>query len=168
MLVRTVDLSDSAKDDAKVYISKESYDFLRNSNLYGGEVILPNVGSVGSVYMMPDDLYPKMSLAPNAIMFRTKTNNRFFYYFFSGFVGNKILCDMAQATTLAKFNKTDLRSAKVLVPPAEEQDRIVEYLDNKCKPIDNAIEKSKLQIEKLKQYKQSLITEVVTGKRKVC
>ena len=167
MLVRTVDLSEKGKEDSKVYISKESYDFLRNSNLYGGEVILPNVGSVGSVYMMPYNLYPHMSLAPNAIMFRTKYNNKFYYYFFKGFVGNKILTDLAQATTLAKFNKTDLRAVKVFVPPIEEQNTIVAYLDEKCEPIDKAIDNVQHQIDTLKEYKQSLITEVITGKRKV-
>ena len=66
----------------KVYINKHSYNFLKNSNLFGGEVILPNIGSVGDVYIMPENLYEHMSLAPNSIMLKTKYSNKYFYYYF--------------------------------------------------------------------------------------
>lgn len=47
-------------------------------------------------------------------------------------------------------------------PPIEEQERIVEYLGMKCSQVDDLIANVQAQIEKLKAYKQSLITEVVT------
>ena len=47
-------------------------------------------------------------------------------------------------------------------PPLEEQQKIAEYLDKKCGEIDRVIETEKLVIEKLKEYKQSIITEAVT------
>lgn len=59
MLVRTTDLANSSRSTEKVYISKESYDFLNNSNLFGGEIILPNIGSIGDAYLVPSDLYKK-------------------------------------------------------------------------------------------------------------
>lgn len=64
MLIRTADLSNKNKDIPRVYVSKRSYRFLSNSNLFGGEIILPNVGSVGDVYVVPDDFYDKMTLGP--------------------------------------------------------------------------------------------------------
>lgn len=51
--------------------------------------------------------------------------------------------------------------------PQNEQDEIANYLDKKCKSIDSSISKAQHQVELLQEYKQSLITEVVTGKRKV-
>ena len=48
-----------------------------------------------------------------------------------------------------------------------EQQVIVNYLDQKTKEIDIAIEKIKAQIDKLKEAKQSLISEAVTGKIKI-
>lgn len=48
------------------------------------------------------------------------------------------------------------------VPPIEEQRRIGEYLDSKCTQIDALISNAQQQIEKLKAYKQSVITETVT------
>lgn len=47
-------------------------------------------------------------------------------------------------------------------PPIHEQQRIADYLDKKCGEIDKVIETEKSVIEKLKEYKQSIITEAVT------
>lgn len=54
------------------------------------------------------------------------------------------------------------------VPPLSEQEEIVEYIDRKIKPIDASIAKAKREIELLRELKQSVITEAVTGKIKVC
>lgn len=61
-----------------------------------------------------------------------------------------------------------IRNMKVVVPSYVEQEDIVDYLDRKCSSLDNSISKAQHQVDLLQEYKQSLITEVVTGKRKVC
>ena len=53
------------------------------------------------------------------------------------------------------------------VPPLSEQQSIADYLDQKCSEIDELISIKQQKIEKLKDYKKSLIFECVTGKRKV-
>lgn len=53
------------------------------------------------------------------------------------------------------------------VPPLNEQQSIADYLDQKCSEIDELISIKQQKIEKLKDYKKSLIFECVTGKRKV-
>ena len=162
MLVRTTDLANPDINEGRVYISKESYTFLSNSNLFGGEVILPNVGSVGSVYMVPQNLYERMSLAPNSIMFKTKYSDRFYFYYFLSFPGNKTLVDLAQSTTLAKFNKTDLRAIRVLFPSPSEQKSIADYLDTECKKIDDLIAKEEKMVSLLEEARQSIIAKAIT------
>jgi len=61
----------------------------------------------------------------------------------------------------------DLRWKKIAellftIPPLKTQQRIADYLDEKCVEIDATIAKQKENIEKLKAYKQSLISETVT------
>lgn len=56
----------------------------------------------------------------------------------------------------------DFANTKLPVPPLETQQKIADYLDEKCGEIDKTIEKQKESIEKLKAYKQSLISETVT------
>lgn len=51
---------------------------------------------------------------------------------------------------------------KCQVPPLEQQEKIVSYLDRKCAEIDAIIAKQQKIIEKLKEYKLSVITEAVT------
>ena len=58
-------------------------------------------------------------------------------------------------------------SLKYAYPPKETQQRIASYLDKKCSKIEETIQNQQLVIEKLKAYKQSLITEAVTGKVKI-
>ncbi len=58
----------------------------------------------------------------------------------------------------------DFSSLLIPLPPLEEQKEIADYLDKKCEDIDKAISIKQGLIEKLNEYKKSLIFEVVTGK----
>lgn len=169
MLVRTADLSKKNDNIQKVYVSKSAYRFLSNSNLFGGEIILPNIGaSIGDVYLVPNNLYEKMTLAPNSIMIKTLYNDSFIYYYFASASGRKSLELIGLAAAQGKFNKTELRKLRVPIPPIAEQQEIVNYIERETAKVDAAIGKAERQIALLQELRQSVITEVVTGKRKVC
>ncbi|MFM7468124.1 MAG: restriction endonuclease subunit S, partial [Vampirovibrionales bacterium] len=55
-----------------------------------------------------------------------------------------------------------IKQILILVPPLPEQEAIARYLDDKCALVDATVEKEKLAIAKLKEYKQAIITEAVT------
>ena len=166
-LIRTADVSGKSHELKPVYISKESYDFLSGSNLYGGELLLPNIGaSVGDVYIVPR-LYERMSLAPNAIMVKNSSCDKFYFYFFSCDSGRLALEDIAESTAQPKFNKTDFRNLRLPAPATEEQQAIANYLDEKCAAIDAMVAEKEALIADLEAYKKSLIFEVVTGKCEV-
>ena len=57
--------------------------------------------------------------------------------------------------------------SQIIYAPYEEQIKIADFLDKKCNVIDSAISKKEQLIEKLEEYKKSLIYECVTGKREV-
>lgn len=61
----------------------------------------------------------------------------------------------------------EVKKILVLFPPLNEQEEIVKYLDYKCSQIDNIIEEKQSLLEKLEEYKKSLIYEYVTGKKQV-
>lgn len=166
VLVRTVDLSNSQKKE-KVYVSKESYEFLSNSNLFGGEIILPNIGaSIGKVFIF-EPFYDNSTLGPNSIMVNMKGNNRYFYYLFLSSLLNQKIKILDNSSAQEKFNKTQFRQLSIVNPPKEEQDEIAGYLDERCNYIDNIISKKEEIILNLGEYKKSLIYEYVTGKREV-
>ena len=56
----------------------------------------------------------------------------------------------------------ELKSIFIPLPPLPEQQRIADYLDKQCSIMDKLAEILQQQIEKLKEYKQSVITEAVT------
>ena len=70
-------------------------------------------------------------------------------------------------STQMNLNVDRVASIKIPLPPLSEQQQIVEYLDEQTQLIDNTISIEEKRIELLKEYRQSLISEVVTGKRKV-
>lgn len=61
-----------------------------------------------------------------------------------------------------RVSANDILGRYVAFPPLQERNRIVRHLDSKLKQIDTLVANQQVQIEKLKEYKQSIITEAVT------
>ena len=61
----------------------------------------------------------------------------------------------------------NMKKIIIPVPPIENQQKIADYLDKKCKEIEEIIAEKQSQIETLESYKKSLIYEYVTGKKEV-
>jgi type I restriction enzyme S subunit len=62
----------------------------------------------------------------------------------------------------------DFKHLQIPIPPKEEQETIVDYIENITQKIETAISLKQQEIAKLKEYKSGLINSVVTGKVKVC
>lgn len=70
-------------------------------------------------------------------------------------------------TTMANLNTTIISGIPVVFPPISEQEKVVEYIKNKICEIDCVLKNKLSIVEKLTEYKKSLIYEVVTGKKEV-
>ena len=169
LLVRTKDLSCNFSKDL-VYTDKHGYDFLSNSNLFGGELILPNIGaSIGKVFIVPNLNMP-MTLAPNSVMIRLDDvcTKSWLYNVFSSPFGYDTLWSISSSTAQGKFNKTDFRKVLVPIPPIEEQNRIV----TKIKELSPYIEKYSKAQEHLDAWnvaikeilQKSILQEAIQGK----
>lgn len=135
VLIRLTDFNNGFNGNF-VYIDNHAYEFLSKSKLFGGEIIISNVGAnVGTVFKCPY-LDKKMSLAPNSIMLKTLGNDDFYYYWFSSRNGQHSLKSIVTGSAQPKFNKTNFRDLEIPVPPIETQNRIVSIL----KSIDSKIE----------------------------
>lgn len=71
------------------------------------------------------------------------------------------------STALPSMTQDDLNNHKVSIPILEEQLIILDYIENQLNKINQAISLQQSQIEKLKEYKATLIDSAVTGKIKV-
>lgn len=103
-----------------VYVDKHSYDFLSKSTLYGNEIIISNVGDVGSVHLCPKLDIP-MTLGNNIIMLRPneKEYNYFLYLWFKYFSGQALIQGIKGGSAQPKFNKTDFKNLPLLIPSFE-------------------------------------------------
>jgi len=89
-----------------------------------------------------------------------------FRYLQSDFV-NSYFETEANGVTRFGLGKYSISNLTLILPSIEEQKQIITYLDEKIKKIDSLISKVELQISKLKEFRESLISSVVTGKIKV-
>lgn len=66
------------------------------------------------------------------------------------------------------INYAKLKQNRIPLPPLDEQRAIVSYITDKTSKIDALTSKLQQEIESIKEYKQRLISDVVTGQIKVC
>lgn len=89
-----------------------------------------------------------------------------FYYMLSNrFI--EIVNSTTYGVKMPRASPDIINNMHISIPPLKEQKQIVNYLDKKCNLIDSLISKKEQVIDKLEEYKKSLIFEYVTGKKEV-
>lgn len=88
--------------------------------------------------------------------------NKFLWYLL--LVIREELFSKSKGSTYDSVTIDDVKNIFVIVPNLLEQESIVNYIDKKIGEIDELNNNILIEIKKLKEYRQSLISEVVTGK----
>ncbi len=138
LLIKTQDFANNFTKDL-TYIDKQSYEFLYKSKLFGGELMLSNIGaSIGKVFIIPDLKCP-MNIAPNSIIvkFLDSVTTKYIYFLIQSYFGQSLLKDFTAGTAMPKFNKTQLRENLLPYPSYAEQKRIVDKIENIFSYLDN-------------------------------
>ena len=155
VLIRLVDYNNDFQGKF-VFIDEHAYQFLGKSKLFGGEIIISNVGAnVGTVFRCPQLAY-KMSLAPNSIMVKFKGNDDFYFHWLRGFNGQQMLKSIVTGSAQPKFNKTNFKEMLAPVPPIREQNKIASILNT----IDEKIEINKKINENLEQQAKAIYQQM--------
>ncbi len=143
-------------------IEKEKYLLQYN------DVLIMEGGMAGTTCLYKNQFSPcYVQNSVNVCRAKKDFNNKFLYYwmyvpYYNGYIDT--ICNKA---TIKHYTKEKVQNTPILVPLISEQQSIADYLDQKCSEIDALISIKQQKIEKLKDYKKSLIFECVTGKRKV-
>ena len=136
-----------------------------------GDICLSMMGTIGKCKTVPlgiargimDSHLIKIRL--NGIM-----NRKFFEYVYDkdngGICYNQMQYDKT-GSIMDGLNTSVVKNLYVPLPSLEEQQQIVTYLDTKCADIDDGINRCNGIIDKLEEYKKSIIYECVTGKKEV-
>ena len=127
------------------------------------------------IYSKIRPMLNKVAIAPfdglcSADMYPIETNNNtqfFVYMMLSDYFTSQVGLVTENRVKMPKINQKELGAIMVTIPPQSEQETISKYLLEKCSSIDAVIDKKQGLIDKLDDYKKSLIYEVVTGKKEM-
>ncbi len=123
-------------------------------------------GSGNFTYLKSDN---EIFAGYHTVIARPKNNiiSRFFAYQFDSMAFRNQIRTQVKGVKVYSITQFILKQPTVWIPPVEEQIEIVNYLNDRTKKIDEAIGFKQQEIEKLKEYKSSLINSAVTGKIKI-
>jgi len=129
-----------------------------------GDTIISTVRTYLKAIAYIDQMYDGNICSTGFAVLRAKTecNPKFLYYALSAEWFISMVEANSTGISYPAITSTALSNLPAIMPKSIEQQRIVNFLDAKCAQIDAIIEKQQQVIEKLKEYKQSVITEAVT------
>lgn len=125
----------------------------------GPAVLLGRKGSIKEPQYITGK-YWNVDTAFDVILRLDDFNLKYFYYLATQFEYDYYTTQ----TAIPSMTQTDYNNISIPVPPLEEQNLIVTFLDSKCEEIDNGINLVKEKIFALQELKSVIISDVVTGK----
>lgn len=145
------------------YISEERYQLLRGIKIKNSDIIYCLRGSVGKNAMATRD---GGTVASSLMGIRCKTNinSRFLLYVLNSKVELWNRNFLTTGSVSDNLSAENVGSYLIPFPSIQEQSEIVAYLNNVLDLQEKLIDSIDTQIEKLKEYRQALIYEAVTGK----
>lgn len=155
--IRNTDLKSGS---FSVFVDQHSYEFLSKSTLYGGEIIISNVGDVGSVFLCPK-LDGRMTLGNNIIMLRPEDDHLryYLYIWFKYLQGQALIQGIKGGSAQPKFNKTDFKNTSVLIPPKDILTRFHETVA----PMFEMISQRQTEIAHLADLRDTLLPKLMSG-----
>ena len=136
--------------------------------LAGGEVLVNVRGSLGGCAVVPKTMAGyNIAREVAKIALNDSMCNRYVMYYLLSRCFVEYRTSRLSGSVYVGLNIELLSSCPLPNPDLAEQTAIADYLDEKCSQIDRLIAIKQAKIEKLEQYKRSLIYEYVTGKREV-
>lgn len=154
-------------DNIRTVTQKVSNEYARTI-LSGGEVVVNVRGSLGGCAVVPEEMAGyNIAREVAKITLSNRMCNRYVMYYLLSRCFVEYRTSHLSGSVYVGLNIELLSSCPLPNPELTEQKAIADYLDEKCSQIDRLIAIKQSKIEKLEQYKRSLIYEYVTGKREV-
>lgn len=175
-VVRASEIKSGTITKNEIFIDKNRVNKYKKVKLFENDIIMSTVGStpdvknsaVGQLAKIPSE-FDGALLNQNTVIFRI-TNKLLLInnFLFLSLIGNKFrkFLDLHAHGTANQASLTlkDVFEFPIVLPQVLDQEKIISYLEDNIDRINEIINKTKPQIQKLKEVKQSLISEAVTGK----
>lgn len=138
VMIRSTNFEQNDFSNDLKYITKEAYDFLKKSQLFGDEVLMGKIGNAGKVYYMKD-LNRPMSLAMNlfAMRFDHCVSSKYVYYFLNSAKSIEDIKKHIKGVGTPTINKNSVRDLYFAYPDTNEQKNIVTEVETKLSLYDS-------------------------------
>ena len=149
------------------FITQEKFNEMCGYQLFSGDIVISMMGTIGKCKVIPLGIQPGIM---DSHLIRLRTNNgvmlpKFLEYLIdnTNYVKEQMNY-MSKGSIMSGLNSSIIKEIILVIPSVVEQKEIIDFLEQKTAEIDDLVTKIKIQIQKLKEYRQSLISEAVTGK----
>jgi type I restriction enzyme S subunit len=163
-MVRSTDFENNFKNSFR-YIDKNSYEFLKKSKVFGGEIIMSKIGNAGNVYLMPKSNRP-CSLAMNLFLIRIDEKvaiPEFIYQYLKSKKGEIQIKSRLLGMATKTITKDNVRNIVIPFPSLKEQQIIVQKLDAlsaETKQLETIYQQ---KINDLDELKKSILQKAFAG-----
>ena len=155
-----------------VHITEDRFNEDELLHIYENDLLITKDGTIGKLAIVKN-CPEKVSLNSGVMIIRNTTEwkyiDKYLYYVLSS---NQFYLwyELSQTgnSTIRHLYQGQFYDFEYTYPDLDIQQKIADYLDEKCKEIDALISIKQKKIDDLNEYKKSLIYEYVTGKKEVC
>ena len=146
--------------DTEIHITEEALDNSAAKRLPSGTVLLTSRATIGEIAITTVPMATNQGFAN--FVCNEQLYNVYLAYYLRGI--KDLLISLGSGSTYLEVTKGTLVGVRIPLPPLSEQKLIVNFLNQKTEQIDKLITTENQKIQLLKEYRQSLISEAVTGK----
>ena len=146
------------------YLSWEKYYESPEIMVQLNDLIITQRGTLGKTVFIDKDIGPA-TINPSMILLKNVScNPKFLYYFLCSSFTLKNIELLNSQTAVPMISQEQANNFRIIIPNKDEQDKIVKFLDENIRVIEQTISKIQENIDLLEEYKTSLIHHAVTGK----
>ena len=153
------------KEQGNGYISEQTFNDLKCSEVFPGDILISRLNLPLSRCCLVPELGKRIVTAVDNVIYRPDSqchDKRYMVYLLNSARYAEYAGTLGRGTTMKRISRSTLATIKVCVPPLSEQQTIASYLDRKVGQIDASVSAINTQIDDLKAYRMSVISEAVT------
>lgn len=148
-------------------INKSTFHTLKSYQVLPNDICLSMMGTIGKCKTVPIGI--KAGIMDSHLikirLDKTQILSKFFEYVYDKDLSDICITEMQyvkKGSIMDGLNTSIVKNLRIIIPSVLEQQDIVDYLDTKCADIDSLTADIQKQINILKEYKKSVITQAVT------
>ncbi len=155
----------------KSYIPESKFRELKRFEVLTNDFLMSCSGTIGKMTQVVGDF--EKGIINQAMLIMRVDNELFNYEYFSELFESQYMqsqiIDNSMGSAMKNLVGMDtFKNLKIITPTIDEQSNLVQYIKKIKLTINNAIDLKEQEIERIKEYKATLINSAVTGKIKVC